>query len=49
MEKNKNCECKCNLSECNMDMTVRECLEKLGVNPDAAEQFFKNCCDCCKE
>ncbi len=48
MEKNKNCECRCNLSECDLDMTVRECLEKMGIDPAAAEKFLKNCCDCHK-
>ncbi len=50
MEKNNICNCKCNLSECDMDMTIRECLTKIGIDPKAAETFLKSCCkDCCEE
>ena len=50
MKITKNCECKCDMSDCNMDMTIREFMEKMGIDPIAAEKFFKDCCkDCCKE
>jgi len=46
MDDKKNCcnKCGCELSKCNLDMTVRECIEQLGINPEAVEQFLKNCC-----
>lgn len=40
--------CKCDLSEIKLDMTVRECLEKCGFDPEKAQKFFQSCCkDCC--
>ncbi|MFA6376162.1 MAG: hypothetical protein WCX69_02045 [Candidatus Paceibacterota bacterium] len=48
METKNNCDCKCDMSEIKLDMTVRECLEKIGINPEEAQKCFKNCCkDCC--
>ncbi|MFA5249452.1 MAG: hypothetical protein WC397_02850 [Candidatus Paceibacterota bacterium] len=43
--------CKCDLSEIKLDMTIRECLEKLGFDPEKAQKFFQTCCnkDCCKK
>jgi hypothetical protein len=43
--------CKCDLSKCNLDMTIRECLQKLGLDPKKAEKFLKDCCskECCGE
>ena len=42
--------CKCDLSKIDLDMTVRQCLEKVGIDPEKARQFFKDCCKgCCDE
>lgn len=47
---NCDCNCKCDMSEINLDMTVRQCLEKCGVDPEKAQNFLKDCCkNCCKE
>lgn len=46
MNKKNNC-CdfsKLDLSKCNLDMTLRECLEAQGINPEAVEEFLKTCC-----
>ena len=50
METKNNCDCSCNcdLSKVNMDMTVRECLEKFGLDPEKVQKNLKDCCkDCC--
>lgn len=39
--------CGCDLSKISLDMTVRECLEKLGFDPKAAQKKLKDCCENC--
>jgi|GEM_PF-1447165 len=46
---NCTCDCKCDFSQIKLDMTVRECLQSLGINPEKAQEFAKKCCqNCCK-
>lgn len=50
MEPNNKCDCKCNCSQMSLDMTLRECFEKMGVDPEKAQNFIANCCkNCCSK
>jgi len=37
--------CNCDLSKFNMDMTVKECLEKMGLDPKKVQEKLKDCCN----
>jgi len=36
-----NCGCDCDLSKCDLDMTIRQCLEKLGIDPNKRKKRSK--------
>jgi len=45
---NCGCDCDCDLPKINMDMTIKECLEKMGCDPQKAQEKLKECCkNCC--
>lgn len=46
MEQKNNCcgDHKCDFSKCDIDMTIRECLEAHGIDPKAVATFLKTCC-----
>lgn len=43
MDNNATCcdNCHIDLSKCNLDMTLRECLEAHGISPESVQQFLK--------
>lgn len=47
METKQNCECKCDCSQIRLEMTLREILEKFGIDPEKAQKFCQDNCKCC--
>lgn len=44
------CNCDCDLSKLDLDMTIRQALEKCGIAPEAAQKCLKECGkSCCKK